>query len=314
MAIKQAARKRNSARRPSGNGRAVPGALAALDRRVPWVRFKLAREMALLDRDVGGGKGKVALDIGVGWGDYIPNLLRRGFSVIAIDFDAANVARIDRLDEHRRLLAALPADAHSLPFADASVDVVLMGEVLEHVEDPARALGEAHRVLKPGGHLLADIPWWHELYRPFSAIGLRTLHRFRATGSPPALLNLFFATNGGSVRLRTYARPLVAAARLLPPFKTLQPEAFVEQYVKGDLKGDYHRQFFFPGEWRRTIEAAGFSVTAVTGAWLALPFLEGAEKVNRVLAPLERRLSDGVLSRIGQILVIEAVRARDSHG
>ena len=292
----------------------MPGPLAALDRGVPWVRFKLAREMALLDRDVGPGEGKVALDIGVGWGDYIPNLLARGFSVIAVDFDAANVARIDRLDEERRLHAALPADAHSLPLADASVDLVLMGEVLEHVDDPSQALREAHRVLKPGGHLLADVPWWHELYRPFSAIGLRALHSFRSTGRPPAMLRLFFAANGEGVRLRTYARPLVGAAKLLPPFRTLQPEAFVERYVNGELKGDYHRQFFFPGEWRRTVEAAGFTVTAVTGAWLALPFLERAERVNRALAPLERRLSDGVLSRIGQILVIEAVSARDGHG
>jgi len=286
----------------------VPGALAALDRGVPWVRFKLAREMALLDRDVGPGEGKVALDIGVGWGDYIPNLLARGFSVIAVDFDAANVARIDRLDEERRLHAALPADAHSLPLADASVDVVLMGEVLEHVEDPEGALREAHRVLKPGGHLLADVPWWHELYRPFSAIGLRALHSFRSTGRPPALLRLFFAANGDGVRLRTYARPLVGALKLLPSFRALRPEAFVNQYVRGELKGDYHRQFFFPGEWRRTVEAAGFSVRLTSGAWLALPLLDDVRLANAALAPLERRLGHKVLARIGQILVIEAVK------
>ena len=308
MAVRQAARRRNNAHRSSGTGRAVPGALTALDRRVPWVRFKLAREMALLDQSVGSGEGKVALDIGVGWGDYLPNLLRRGFSVIAIDNDAANVARIDRLDRSRMLLAALPADAHSLPFADASMDVVLMGEVLEHVEDPAGALREAHRVLKPGGRLLADVPWWHELYRPFSAIGLRTLHRFRATGRPPALLRLLFATYADGVRLRPYARPLIGTIKLLPSFRTLEPGAFVNQYVKGELKGDYHRQFFFPGEWREVIEEAGFSVRLMSGAWLALPLLDGVGFLNAALAPLERRLGHGVLSRIGQILVIEAVK------
>jgi SAM-dependent methyltransferase len=283
-------------------------ALAALDRRAPWVRFKLAREMALLDRDVGVGEGKVAADIGVGWGDYLPHLIRRGFSVIAIDNDADNVARIKRLDTGSALLGALPADAHSLPLADASADVVFMGEVLEHVEEPARALGEAYRVLRPGGHLFADVPWWHELYRPFSAIGLRTLHSFKATGKAPPLLRLFFATNDGEVRLHAYAKPLMRALRLLPAFRRLEPETFVGQYVSGELKGDYHRQFFFPNEWRRIIEATGFSVRRVTGAWLALPMLDGVGFLNGALAPLERRLGDRVLSKIGQILVIEAVK------
>jgi len=309
MAIKHAARRRSNTAQPSGNGRrAVPAELAALDRKVPWVRFKLAREMALLDRDVGWGEGKVALDIGVGWGDYLPNLLERGFSVIAIDNDAANVARIEALDSGRRLLAALPADAHALPLAEASVDVVIMGEVLEHVEEPARALREAHRVLKPGGYLLADVPWWHELYRPFSAIGLRTLHRFRATGKPPALLRLLFAGDGGTVRLRSYAGPLVRALKLLPSFRTLEPAAFVDQYVKGELKGDYHRQFFFPAEWRRVVEEAGFRVRLLSGAWLALPLLDGVSFLDTAFARLERRLGHRVLSRIGQILVIEAVK------
>lgn len=282
--------------------------LAGLDRRVPWVRFKLAREMALLDRDVGRGDGKVAVDIGVGWGDYLPHLIERGFSVIAIDNDAANLARINRLDTGRALLGILPADAHYLPLADASVDVVLMGEVLEHVEQPERVLREAHRVLRPGGCLIADVPWWHELYRPLSAIGLRALHRFRETGKAPPLLRPFFVTDDGRVRLRTYATPLLKALRFFPSFRALDIETFVDEYVRGELKGDHHRQFFFPKEWRHTIEAAGFSVSLVTGAWLALPLLDGVEFSNSALAPLERRLGDRVLSRIGQILVIEATK------
>lgn len=286
-----------------------PPALAALDRQVPWVRFKLAREMALIDRGVGSGEGKVALDIGVGWGDYLPHLLERGFSVIAIDNDVDNVARIERLDAAGALLGILPADAHSLPLGDASVDVAIMGEVLEHVEEPARALEEVYRVLKPGGHLLADVPWWHELYRPLSAIGLRALHRFKSTGKAPPLLRLLFSTRDGTVGLRAYARPLIAAVKLLPPFEALEPERFVNQYVRGELKGDYHRQFFFPNEWRRTIETAGFTVHLMTGAWLALPLLDGVGFVNGALAPVERRLGHRILSRLGQILVIEAVKA-----
>src|SRR6185436_4617065 len=42
----------------------------------------------------------------------------------------------------------------ALPIGDGEVDVVLLVLVLHHVPDPARALAEAARVLKPGGHLV----------------------------------------------------------------------------------------------------------------------------------------------------------------
>ncbi len=45
-------------------------------------------------------------------------------------------------------------DAHALPFADASFDVVMMLRVLAHLNDPVRALGEARRVLAPDGRLI----------------------------------------------------------------------------------------------------------------------------------------------------------------
>lgn len=51
------------------------------------------------------------------------------------------------------------ADAHRLPFADATVDWVLLVGVLEHVEDPDRVLAEARRVLKPGGLGYVAVPF-----------------------------------------------------------------------------------------------------------------------------------------------------------
>jgi SAM-dependent methyltransferase len=51
------------------------------------------------------------------------------------------------------------ADAEGLPLADASVDVVVLSAVLEHVLDPRRAVAEAKRVLRPGGRLVVYVPW-----------------------------------------------------------------------------------------------------------------------------------------------------------
>jgi SAM-dependent methyltransferase len=44
-------------------------------------------------------------------------------------------------------------DIHALTFADESVGTVLCFETLEHVADPIRAVGELHRILRPGGVL-----------------------------------------------------------------------------------------------------------------------------------------------------------------
>ncbi|MBK7331530.1 MAG: class I SAM-dependent methyltransferase [Betaproteobacteria bacterium] len=52
--------------------------------------------------------------------------------------------------------------ATSLPFPDASVAGVVMSEVLEHVDDDARALREAARVLRPGGVVALTVP--HDRY------------------------------------------------------------------------------------------------------------------------------------------------------
>jgi SAM-dependent methyltransferase len=51
------------------------------------------------------------------------------------------------------------APAHAIPVDDGHFDAVLMSEVLEHLEDPVSSLAEARRVLKPGGRLVATMPF-----------------------------------------------------------------------------------------------------------------------------------------------------------
>jgi SAM-dependent methyltransferase len=55
-------------------------------------------------------------------------------------------------------------DGDTWPVAEASVDVVLSTETLEHVPEPRVFLAEAYRCLKPGGHLILTVPFaarWH---------------------------------------------------------------------------------------------------------------------------------------------------------
>lgn len=82
--------------------------------------------------------------------------------------------------------ADIVGDAHALPLADGSIGGIICNSVLEHLYDPRRAVEEMHRVLKPGGSIIA---YTHFIYpyhaRPgvyadyfrFTEDGLRYLFR-----------------------------------------------------------------------------------------------------------------------------------------
>nr|WP_235916150.1 class I SAM-dependent methyltransferase [Spelaeibacter cavernicola] len=76
-------------------------------------------------------------------------------SVVGVDYDAGAVehvrARYPRVQMRQGNLADLPLD-------DASVDVVVNFQVIEHLWDQLQFLRECFRVLRPGGHLLISTP------------------------------------------------------------------------------------------------------------------------------------------------------------
>jgi len=59
----------------------------------------------------------------------------------------------------RRHPEVVDFDGVNIPLADASHDYVLCTEVLEHADDPVALISDMHRVLKPGGTLVATVPF-----------------------------------------------------------------------------------------------------------------------------------------------------------
>ena len=68
--------------------------------------------------------------------------------------------------------ADVVADAHALPYADASLANIVAVDVLHHLADPARFLDEARRTLRPGGRVVAVEPYTS----PLSIVAYRLFH------------------------------------------------------------------------------------------------------------------------------------------
>ena len=103
--------------------------------------------------------GATVLDVGCNTGGMGERLLRErcGVTVDGIDL-AAHLLPRAKAKGYRRLWHG---KGESPPCLDGSYDVVVMSEFLEHCEDPEACIREAHRVLRPHGMLLGDVPTWY---------------------------------------------------------------------------------------------------------------------------------------------------------
>lgn len=95
-----------------------------------------------------GAPGRRLVDVGGGTGNYSRALRGEGWEPLVIDRQPEMLAQAAA-----KGLETLEGDAQRLPLADASVDAVMLVSMLHHVENPALALAEARRVLRPGGRL-----------------------------------------------------------------------------------------------------------------------------------------------------------------
>jgi methionine biosynthesis protein MetW len=137
-------------------------------------------ERETLFRRYVGGPGRRVLDLGCRDGALTRAYLE-GNDIVGVDADREALAEAEQLGIETRW-----ADLDQpLDFADASFDVIVAGELLEHLRDPERLLAEIRRVLRPGGTFVASVP---------NAYRLKGRLRFlagRAPESDPTHLQMF---------------------------------------------------------------------------------------------------------------------------
>lgn len=128
-------------------------------------------------------KTAAILEIGCSGGPLQQQLRAIGFQhLTGIDISEASIA----LAQQRRIPNVSVMDGARLEFADASFDVVVASDVLEHIEDEQRALREWSRVLKPGGQLLVYVPAGPALWSQHDVVN-RHFRRYTAASLRQAL-------------------------------------------------------------------------------------------------------------------------------
>jgi 2-polyprenyl-3-methyl-5-hydroxy-6-metoxy-1,4-benzoquinol methylase len=100
-----------------------------------------------------GGPGRRVLDLGCRDGS-LTRAYAAGNEIVGVDADREALAAASKLGIETHW-----ADLDEpLDFADASFDVVVAGELLEHLRDPHRIVDDVRRVLRPGGVFVASVP------------------------------------------------------------------------------------------------------------------------------------------------------------
>lgn len=104
--------------------------------------------------------GGIALDVGCGPGSVTGSLARAAGAdglALGVDISEPMLARAVRAESGPQV-GFLRADAQDLPLRDATVDAVISVAVLQLIPEPAAAVAEMVRVLRPGGRLAVMVP------------------------------------------------------------------------------------------------------------------------------------------------------------
>ena len=132
------------------------------------------------------------VDIGTGTGKLLEVLSPKVDQAVGIDLsrDMLGVARANLAAAGLRNSQVRHGDMYMLPLSSQSADLATIHQVLHYADDPALVIGEAARVLRPGGRLIvAD-------FAPHELEFLRTEHAHRRLGFSDAEVEGWFRAAG----------------------------------------------------------------------------------------------------------------------
>ena len=167
------------------------------------------RALSRIKAAVALAPGAMVLDLGSGVGNMVVACRKQGLRAFGVEPDRIGLnssSAVTALGIASRRLEQPPfaaATGEQLPFADATFDLVVMDQVIEHVANQHEVLEESLRVLKPGGALYVACPNYLRFYEPHYKVWfLPLLPKFlgalylRLRGRDPVLLRqITYTTN-----------------------------------------------------------------------------------------------------------------------
>jgi 2-polyprenyl-3-methyl-5-hydroxy-6-metoxy-1,4-benzoquinol methylase len=120
-----------------------------------WQERIQSERLRQIERYGGPLEGRRILDLGSGMGGTSVALALRGAFPLAFEYNQAYCEIIGlRAARYNLGLPVINGAGEALPFADASFDLAICWDVLEHVHNPEQLLAELARVVRPGGRVL----------------------------------------------------------------------------------------------------------------------------------------------------------------